>query len=133
MSWCTTGSSVATPEAHPAEVHKFVKHAIESAKAAAHTATLTLLMITASTEFKNPGYFKLIRANSAYCKPVMRIPASKLRMEMQPKYMLNTSRQTKPTGDMLLVEIGNQAGFEQYATARTDHATPHSRQLCCKP
>jgi ribonuclease HI len=43
-------------------------------------------------------------------------------MEMQPKYMLNTSHQTKPTGDMLLVEIGNQTGFEQYSTARTDHA-----------
>jgi hypothetical protein len=117
-----TGSSLATPEAHPAEVHKFVKHAIESAKAEAHTATLTLLLIPASTEFKNPGYLKLMRANSAYCKPVMRIPASKLCMETQPKYMLNTSQQAKPTGDMLLVEIGNQAGFEQYSTARTDHA-----------
>jgi ribonuclease HI len=103
-------------------VHKFAKHAIESAKAEAHTATLTLLLIPASTEFKNPGYLKLIRANPAYCKPVMRVPASKLCMETQPKYMLNTSQQAKPTGGMLLVEIGNQAGFEQYSTARTDHA-----------
>jgi hypothetical protein len=60
-----TGSSLATPEAPPNEVHKFVKHAIESAKAAAHTATLTLLLIPASTELKNPGYMKLIRANTA--------------------------------------------------------------------
>jgi hypothetical protein len=48
--------------------------------------------------------------------------ASKLRIETQPKYMLNTSQQVKPAGDMLLVEIGNQAGFKQYSTARTDHA-----------
>jgi hypothetical protein len=101
-------------------VHKFVKHAIESAKAATHTATLTLLLIPTSTEFKNPGYIKLIRANTAYCKPLMRIPATKLCMESQPKYMLNTSRPVKPAGDMLLLEIGNQAGFDTYSTTRTD-------------
>jgi hypothetical protein len=115
-----TGSSLATPEAHPNEVHKFVKHAIESAKAATHTATLTLLLIPASTEFKNPGYIKLIRANTAYCKPLMRIPATKLCMMSQPKYMLNTSRPVKPLGDVLLLEIGNQAVFDTYSTARTD-------------
>jgi hypothetical protein len=41
-------------------------------------------------------------------------------MESQPKYMLNTSRPVKPAGDMLLLEIGNQAGFDTYSTARTD-------------
>jgi hypothetical protein len=42
----------ATPDAHPAEVHKFVRHAIESAKAAATAATMTLLLIPASTDLK---------------------------------------------------------------------------------
>jgi hypothetical protein len=49
----------------------------------------------------------------------MRIPATKLCMESQPKYMLNTSRPVKPAGDMLLVELGNQAGFDTYSTTRT--------------
>jgi hypothetical protein len=40
-----TGSSLETPDANPSEVHKFVKHALESAKAATHTATMTLLLI----------------------------------------------------------------------------------------
>jgi hypothetical protein len=98
---------------------------MESAKAAAQTPTLTLMFIPASTEFQNPGYLKLICANTAYCKLVMRIPATKVRMEFQLKYVLNTSQQAKPTGDMLLVEIGNHAGFDQYSTARTDQAQAH--------
>jgi hypothetical protein len=60
-----TGSSLATTEAHPAEVHRFVKHAIESAKAAAQTSTLTLMSIPVST--RNPGYLNLLRTNTAYC------------------------------------------------------------------
>ncbi|KAF6258011.1 hypothetical protein COO60DRAFT_1626613 [Scenedesmus sp. NREL 46B-D3] len=115
-----TGSSIATPDPAPADVHKFVWHAIESAKAAAQVATLTVLLIPASTEAKNPGYLKLLRTNTEYCKPLMRIPAAKLRMETQPKYMLNTSQLVKPTSDMLLMETANQAGFAQYSTTRND-------------
>jgi hypothetical protein len=43
-------------------------------------------------------------------------------MESQPKYMLNTRQQAKPSGDLLIVEIGNPSGFQQFSTTRTDKA-----------
>jgi ribonuclease HI len=115
-----TRCSVATPDLAPTQVHTYVRHAIESAKAEGDLPVMTVLLIPALAASRNPGYLQLLRANTEFCKLIMRIPAAKFRLEVQPEYMLNTSTWVKPPCDMLIIEVANRQGFERHSVTRTD-------------
>jgi hypothetical protein len=114
-----TGSSIAIPTFEPAAVCKAVKHAIDSAKLAQDTPVLTTMIIPASSERNNPGYFDLIRSNSSHCKAIMRIPGRAVRFTAPPAYMQAQRPLCTPTSDILILEISNEAGRQHYIPNRT--------------
>jgi ribonuclease HI len=118
-----TGSSIAAPPSHPAQVVKALRHAIMSAATAADggQAVLTTMFIPAWTETEKSEHHALIMSNPHMCRQIMVIPAQQCRVLAPAAKQLNCSEHLikAPFPAMLVVEVGNEPGFALHSVHRS--------------
>jgi ribonuclease HI len=117
-----TGCSVAVPPSQPTTVAKALRHAIMSAAAAGQNeCVLTTMFIPAWTATEKSEHYALIASNPHLCRPILVIPAQQCRVLEPAAKQLNCSEHLikPPFPAMLVVEVGNQPGFQRYSVQRS--------------
>jgi ribonuclease HI len=107
-----TGASMACPDFTEEQATKAVKWALQSAIQTDIPTMTILLLPTHAKEHSTTGHMKWIKQYPEWCKHLLTLPKSKVRLHTPP----NTRG---PVADTLkwntqLVAIGNRAGYEKY-------------------
>jgi hypothetical protein len=103
-------------------VAKALRHAITSAAAAGQNeCVLTTMFIPAWTPTAKSEHYALIASNPHLCRPILVIPAQQCRVLEPAAKQLNCSEYLiKPSFPaMLVVEVGNQPGFQRHSAQRS--------------